>query len=633
MAAGGRAGLQQVLLGPGGRFQRGDQFLPDRVQRRVGDLGKQLGEVVEQEPWPVGQHGDRRVGAHGADRLDPGGGHRPEQQPQFLLGVAAGPLPGDELGGAGQGADPVGQVVEVRQAGMQPFGVRVLGGQRRLDVGVLEDPVAAGVGEEDPARLQPALAHHGGRVEVQHPDLAGQDDQAVLGHPVPARAQAVAVEHRADDRAVGERDARRAVPGFHQRGVELVERAPRRVHLVVVLPRLRDHHEDGVRQRPAAEVEQFQALVEAGGVAGRLGQDRQQPLQPPAVRRAGEQAGGQHRLARPHPVAVAAHRVDLAVVRDEPVRVGTRPGRHRVRGEPGVDQGQGGGVRRVGQVRVERRQLQRGEHPLVDDRRRGQAGRVQAGVVLHPLAQAECPPVEGQPGAAARCGDEQLRQAGHRGPRARSAVPVVAGDVPPAEDGQALLCGQFGDRRPGPGALGGIGGQEDKPGGVVAGRGQAELTGGAEQGVRHLGQDARPVAGIRVAALGAAMVEIPQHGERLGHGLVCPAAGQVRDKADAARVVLEPAVIQARARCRVASRVAPSGRWHEVSCRLDFAFGADRDDIGPAAGSTGDAASGSVSYRSGITSRLRHPCVLARAGRVVKPQEPDKFLLVTGTRR
>ena len=398
LAARGGAGLQQVLLGAGGRLQGGDKLLPDRVQRRVGDLGEQLGEVVEQQPGPVGEHGDRGVGAHRADRLGPGRGHRPEQQPQFLLGVAAGPLPGGEFRGAGQRPVPVGQVVQVHEAGVQPLGVRVLGGQRRLDVGILEDPVAAGVGEEDPPRLQPALADHGGRVEVEHADLAGQDHQAVLGHPVPARAQAVAVEHGTCHGAVGERHAGGAVPGFHQRGVEPVERAPRRVHLLVVLPRLGDHHEHRVRHRPAAEVEQFQALVEAGGVAGRLAQDRQQPLQPAPVRRLGEQAGGQHRLPGPHPVAVAAHGVDLTVVRDEPVRVGTRPGRHRVRGEPRVHQGQGGGVRRVGQVGVERQQLQRREHPLVDDRRGRQAGRVQAGLVLHPLAQAERPPVQGQPG-------------------------------------------------------------------------------------------------------------------------------------------------------------------------------------------------------------------------------------------
>src|ERR671928_100237 len=35
----------------------------------------------------------------------------------------------------------------------------------------------------------------------------------------------------------------------------------------VVLPRLGDHHEHGVRQRAAAEVEQFEHLVEARRVA------------------------------------------------------------------------------------------------------------------------------------------------------------------------------------------------------------------------------------------------------------------------------------------------------------------------------------------------------------------------------
>jgi len=52
-------------------------------------------------------------------------------------------------------------------------------------------------------------------------------------------------------------------------------------------------------------------------------------------------------------------------------------------------------------------------------------------------------------------------------------------------------------------------------------------------------------------------------------------------------------------------------------------LGAGRDDIGPAAGSTGDAACGPVSYCSGIASRLNHPCVLAREGRVVKPKDAD----------
>ena len=75
---------------------------------------------------------------------------------------------------------------------------------------------------------------------VEHADFGGHDDQVVLGDVVARRAQAVAVEHRADDRAVGERDRRRAVPRLHQAGVIFVERLQVRVHQLVVLPRLRE---------------------------------------------------------------------------------------------------------------------------------------------------------------------------------------------------------------------------------------------------------------------------------------------------------------------------------------------------------------------------------------------------------
>ena len=367
LAARRRARLEEVAFRAGGGLQRGDQLLADRVQRRVGDLREQLGEVVEEQPGAVREHGDRGVGAHRPDRLGPGPGHRGQQHPQFFLGVAEQPLLGGELRGGGQGPDPVGQVVQVQQPGVQPVLVRVLAGQRGLHVRVLQDAPPAGVGQEDAAGLETALADHVRRVDVEHADLAGQHHEAVAGHPVPARAQPVAVEHGADHGPVGERHAGRAVPRLHQGGVEAVEGAPRRIHLVVVLPRLGDHHQHGVRQRPAAEVQQFQALVEAGRVAAGLVQDRQQPLHAAAVRGPREQVAGQHGLAGPHPVPVPPDRVDLPVVRDVAVRVGQRPGRERVGGEPRVDQGQRRDVPGVGQVRVERLQLERGQHALVAD--------------------------------------------------------------------------------------------------------------------------------------------------------------------------------------------------------------------------------------------------------------------------
>ena len=43
---------QKVRLGPDRRRQGRDELLAIRVQRRVGDLGEQLSEVVEDEPGP-----------------------------------------------------------------------------------------------------------------------------------------------------------------------------------------------------------------------------------------------------------------------------------------------------------------------------------------------------------------------------------------------------------------------------------------------------------------------------------------------------------------------------------------------------------------------------------------------------
>ncbi len=165
-------GSNRLRSGPVEAGQRGDQLFPDGVQRRVGDLGEHLGEVVEDEPRPVGQHGDRGVGAHRPDRLGAGAGHRAEEDPQFFFGVAEHPLPRHQVGRPGQRAArgaagrPGGPG---RRAASSSYGCSL--GQRRLDLLVLDDPAGAGVGQEDPARLQPALADHGrpGRCPARRP--------------------------------------------------------------------------------------------------------------------------------------------------------------------------------------------------------------------------------------------------------------------------------------------------------------------------------------------------------------------------------------------------------------------------------------------------------------------------------
>jgi len=142
-------------------------------------------------------------------------------------------------------------------------------------------------------------------------------------------------------------------------------------HGFVAFPRLRHHHHDGVGQGTATHDQQFQTVVEHGRV-GTVGIDDRQGLFDVVA----EQLAFQQRLAGMHPVDVAAQGVDLAVVGQEVVGVRTVPAGEGVGGETGVHQCQGAdhvGVAQVGVVLVD---LDRHEHPFVDDRAAGDAGHV-----------------------------------------------------------------------------------------------------------------------------------------------------------------------------------------------------------------------------------------------------------------
>ena len=87
----------------------------------------------------------------------------------------------------------------MHEAVLAPLLVRMLRGERRLDLLVLDDAAERRVDEEHLARLQAALLDHARGVDVDDARLARHDHAVVVGHPVAARAQAVPVEHGADD--------------------------------------------------------------------------------------------------------------------------------------------------------------------------------------------------------------------------------------------------------------------------------------------------------------------------------------------------------------------------------------------------------------------------------------------------
>jgi hypothetical protein len=540
------SGRQQVALRAEPEAQRRDDLLADGVERRVGDLRERLGEVVEEQAGALGQHGDGRVGAHRSERLGSGLRHRQQEEADLLLGVAERALTAVDGRRRVHDVLALGQVLEVDAALVEPLLERTGLGELPLDLLVLDDAALLRVDQEHATGLEAPLADDLGGVDVEHADLAREHDEAVVGDDVPARTQPVAVEGGADELAVGEDDRGGAVPRLHEHRVVLVERTALLVDRGgLVLPRLRHHHHDRVRQRAAGEVQQLDGLVERGGVAAPGRDDREQR------RQVAQLLALQLRLARAHPVAVALHGVDLAVVRDHAERLRQRPGRERVRRVPRVHERELRGEALVLQVGVERLELEGRDHALVDERPARQRHEVHLELALDALAQAEGQPVQAH-GGERRAGlvgevapDVELLDRGHRGAGERADLVGLHRDGAPADDRQVLLARDVGDGRLHPLALEDVDREERVADGVLPERGQLERRDRAEEVVRDLGDDARAVAGARIGADRAAVLEVAQGVEGGVDDVVPGGAAHGGDHRETAGVLLGRRVVHA----------------------------------------------------------------------------------------
>ena len=246
LPAGLGGGLEQVALGPDARGDLGHQLLADAVEGRIGHLREQLLEVVVEQPRPVREHGERRVGAHGAYGLLARRGHGREEDAQVLVRVAEGLLPlAHGIVVRLRQVRCLGQALQRLEMRGQPLAVRALGGEGVLELGVVDDAPLGRVHEEDAAGVQALLDQDALGRDVEHAHFRRHDHEPVLGDVVARRTEAVAIQDGADDRAVREGDGGGAVPGLHEAAVVLVEILPLGRHGLVPAPCLRDHHEHG----------------------------------------------------------------------------------------------------------------------------------------------------------------------------------------------------------------------------------------------------------------------------------------------------------------------------------------------------------------------------------------------------
>ena len=235
-------------------------------------------------------------------------------------------------------------------------------GQGVLEFLVADDAALVKAHQEHPSRLQAALLADAFGRQRQHAGLRCHHQLVVVGYGVAKGAQAVAVQHGAHVLAVGGQHHRRAVPGFHHAGMVFVEIFLGPGHRFVLVPRFGDHHQHGVGQFAAGHYQQFQGVVEAGGVAGRGVADGGQLVDVVPV-----QGRAELPLAGVHPVDVAAQGVDFPVVRQVAVGMRQFPVPQGIGAEAGMHQRKGGYHRGVVQVQVERSQLVGYQQSFIDE--------------------------------------------------------------------------------------------------------------------------------------------------------------------------------------------------------------------------------------------------------------------------
>ena len=162
-----------------------------------------------------------------------------------------------------------------------------------------------------------------------------------------------------------------------------------------------------------------------------------------------EQLRAHRPFARPHPVAVAGQRVDLAVVGDHPVGVGELPAGEGVGGEARVHQRQRRLGALVAELGEEVLELGRAQHPLVDEGAGGEGDDLQlaAGALLGRAADDVEAPLE-RLGVTVEAVGGDRQPADHRHAVAGHVAEAVGVDrhVVPAEDPQpAALAGFLDD--------------------------------------------------------------------------------------------------------------------------------------------------------------------------------------------
>ena len=213
-------------------------------------------------------------------------------------------------------ADPRLEGLEAREVG--------------FDLCIGEELAGGGIHRDHLAGAKLTLPHDAGLVNRHRADLGAGDDEAIIGNDKAGGTQTVAVEGGTNNAPIGEREGGGAIPRLNETSVVLVKSAQGRTQIGNLLPRLGDKHRHGVADIAPGHHQQLKGVVQHRRVGA-------------AFVKHGEEGGGainhiaeeirrqiEHTVAGTHPIGVALHRINLAIMRKQAERLGALPRRESI---------------------------------------------------------------------------------------------------------------------------------------------------------------------------------------------------------------------------------------------------------------------------------------------------------------
>ena len=498
---------EHVDARPEQRCHGHDEALAEVVDRGVRHLREALSEVGGERARAAGERCDRGVVAHRRDGVVAGLRQRAEHRVQLLARVAV-----EDMSRVQAVVGSLDRLACVGGHGVRrnPAPVRTPPRELAPQLVPEQEPVH-GIDDEDPARAETRAPDARTLGERYRPRLGCNRDEPVVGDRDAQRPKPVAVECGSARPAVREAEGGRAVPRLAEHRAVAVEVTHLRIETRIVLPRGRDEERHGFGQvLPLAAHDEVERVVEERRVGS------------VAIER-GREAGLGFLRAEPglHPRDVPVDGVDLAVVAEEPERLGALPTRLRVGREALMEDRERDLERGILEVGVEVRELAGGAESLVGDRAERERDDVDAGHALRP------PPCAIRASLGVRVlgwSEHELFDARKRGKRGHADRLVACGHGPPAGWFEALRAAGILDRRSQPA----LAEEAHREAGV----------GPATERVRQREENSGAVAGDAVRGPRTAMPDRREPGERAVEHVARRATVDVRDEADAARIAL-----------------------------------------------------------------------------------------------